>query len=424
MKIVVAYSGGLDTSVILNWLKETYSAEVIAFCANIGQEEELDGLEVKALQTGASKCYIDDLCEEFARDFIFPIIQAAAIYEGHYLLGTSIARPLIAKRMVQIAESEGADAVAHGATGKGNDQVRFELTAAALAPRLQVIAPWRDERFRSKFPGRAEMIAYCEEKKIPVQASAKKPYSMDRNLLHISFESGMLEDPWFDASAPAQRDMYKLSVSPEDAPDRPEHLELLFEKGICIGLLHPELAEILGRLSYDGSGTDRLSPLWIMRVLNLLGGRNGVGRVDIVENRFVGMKSRGVYETPGGAILHFAHRQMESLTMDREVMHLRDTLIPRYSALVYNGFWFAPEREALQALVTESQKNVTGTVHLKLYKGNIIAAGRKSPVSLYNPEIATMDADSTEAYNQNDATGFIRLNALRLKVAAEVKAKP
>ena len=422
MKIVVAYSGGLDTSVILNWLKETYSAEVIAFCANIGQEEELDGLEVKALQTGASKCYIDDLCEEFARDFIFPIVQAAAIYEGHYLLGTSIARPLIAKRMVQIAESEGADAVAHGATGKGNDQVRFELTAAALAPRLQVIAPWRDERFRSKFPGRAEMIAYCEERKIPVQASAKKPYSMDRNLLHISFESGLLEDPWFDASAPAQRDIYKLSVSPEDAPDRPEYLELLFEKGICVGLLHPELAEILGRLIYYG-GSDRLSPLWIMRVLNLLGGRNGVGRVDIVENRFVGMKSRGVYETPGGAILHFAHRQMESLTMDREVMHLRDTLIPRYSALVYNGFWFAPEREALQALVTESQKNVTGTVRLKLYKGNIIAAGRKSPVSLYNPEIATMEADSTEAYNQNDATGFIRLNALRLKVAAEVKAK-
>jgi argininosuccinate synthase len=423
MKIVVAYSGGLDTSVILNWLKETYSAEVIAFCANIGQEEELDGLEAKALQTGASKCYIDDLCEEFARDFIFPIIQAAAIYEGQYLLGTSIARPLIAKRMVQIAEREGAEAVAHGATGKGNDQVRFELTVAALAPRLQVIAPWRDERFRSKFPGRAEMIAYCEERKIPVQASAKKPYSMDRNLLHISFESGMLEDPWFDASAPAQRDMYKLTVSPEEAPDRPESLDLLFDKGICVGLLHPELVEILGRLSYDASGTDRLSPLWIMRVLNLLGGRNGVGRVDIVENRFVGMKSRGVSETPGGAILHFAHRQMESLTMDREVMHLRDTLIPRYSALVYNGFWFAPEREALQALVTESQKNVTGTVRLKLYKGNIIAAGRKSAVSLYNPHIATMEADSTEAYNQDDATGFIRLNALRLKVAAEVRAK-
>ncbi len=422
MKIVVAYSGGLDTSVILNWLKETYSAEVVAFCANIGQEEELDGLEEKALQTGASKCYIDDLREEFARDFIFPLIQAAAIYEGQYLLGTSIARPLIAKRMVAIAESEGADAVAHGATGKGNDQVRFELTAAALAPRLKVIAPWRDDRFRAKFPGRAEMIAYCEERKIPVQASAKKPYSMDRNLLHISFESGILEDPWFDASSPAQRHMYKLSVSPEDAPDQPEYLELSFAKGICVALLHPELVEILGRLSYDGSGTDQLSPLWIMRALNFLGGRNGVGRVDLVENRFVGMKSRGVYETPGGAILHFAHRQMESLTMDREVMHLRDTLIPRYSALVYNGFWFAPEREALQALVTESQKNVTGTVRLKLYKGNIIAAGRKSPVSLYNPQIATMEADSTEAYNQNDATGFIRLNALRLKVAAEVRA--
>jgi argininosuccinate synthase len=423
MKIVVAYSGGLDTSVILNWLKETYSAEVVAFCANIGQEEELEGLEEKALKTGASKCYIDDLCEEFARDFIFPIIQAAAIYEGQYLLGTSIARPLIAKRMVQIAESEGADAVAHGATGKGNDQVRFELTVAALAPRLKVIAPWRDDRFRSEFPGRAEMIAYCEERKIPVQASAKKPYSMDRNLLHISFESGMLEDPWFDASAPAQRDMYKLSVSPEDAPDRAEYLELLFERGICVGLLHPELVEILGRLGSDGSGDDKLSPLWIMRVLNFLGGRHGVGRVDIVENRFVGMKSRGVYETPGGAILHFAHRQMESLTMDREVMHLRDTLVPRYSALVYNGFWFAPEREALQALVTESQKNVTGTVRLKLYKGNIIAAGRKSPVSLYNPNIATMEADASEAYNQNDATGFIRLSALRLKVAAEVRSK-
>ena len=422
MKIVVAYSGGLDTSVILNWLKETYSAEVIAFCANIGQEEELDGLEEKALQTGASKCYIDDLCEDFARDFIFPMFQAAAIYEGQYLLGTSIARPLIAKRMVQIAESESADAVAHGATGKGNDQVRFELTAAALAPRLQVIAPWRDERFRSKFPGRSEMIAYCEERKIPVQASAKKPYSMDRNLLHISFESGMLEDPWFDASASAQRDMYKLSVSPEEAPDQPEYVELVFEKGVCVKLLHPELAEILGRLGGD-SGTDKLSPLSVMRVLNSLGGRNGVGRVDIVENRFVGMKSRGVYETPGGAILHFAHRQMESLTMDREVMHLRDTLIPRYSALVYNGFWFAPEREALQALVTESQKNVTGTVRLKLYKGNIIAAGRKSPVSLYNPHIATMEADSSETYDQNDATGFIRLNALRLKVAAEVRAK-
>jgi argininosuccinate synthase len=403
MKIVVAYSGGLDTSVLLSWLKDTYSAEVIAFCADVGQEEELNGLEEKALKTGASKCYIDDLREEFARDFIFPMMQAGAIYEGQYFLGTSIARPLIAKRMVEIAAAEGAEAVAHGATGKGNDQVRFELAAAALAPRLRVIAPWRDERFRKDFPGRSEMIAYCEAKNIPVQASAKKPYSMDRNLLHISFESGMLEDTWFDASAPECKDMYKLSVSPEDAPDQAEYVELEFEKGICVAV-----------------NGEKLTPLGVMQKLNKLGGKHGVGRVDMVENRFVGMKSRGVYETPGGAILHFAHRQMESITMDREVMHLRDSLIPKYSTLVYNGFWFAPEREALQALVTESQKNVTGTVRVKLYKGNIIAAGRKSPVSLYNPHIATMEADPTQAYNQDDATGFIRLNGLRLKVAAEV----
>jgi argininosuccinate synthase len=423
MKIVVAYSGGLDTSVILNWLQETYSAEVVAFCADIGQEEELEGLEEKALKTGASKCYVEDLCEEFARDFIFPMIQAAAIYEGQYYLGTSIARPLIAKRMVEIAKTEGAEAVAHGATGKGNDQVRFELTTAALAPRLEVIAPWRDERFRAEFPGRAEMIAYCAAKKIPVQASAKKPYSMDRNLLHISFESGILEDPWFDSSAPEHKDMYKLSVSPEEAPGQPEYLELFFEAGNCVGLAHPELSEILGQVGHQETGGERLSPVWVMRVLNRLGGRNGIGRVDMVENRFVGMKSRGVYETPGGAILHFAHRQMESLTMDREVMHLRDSLVPKYSELVYNGFWFAPEREALQALVNESQKNVTGTVRVKLYKGNIIPAGRKSPVSLYKPQIATMEADPTKAYDQGDATGFIRLNGLRLKVAAEVSRK-
>ncbi len=423
MKIVVAYSGGLDTSVILNWLKETYSAEIVAFCADIGQEEELDGLEEKALRTGASKCYVDDLCAEFASDFIFPMMQAGSLYEGQYFLGTSIARPLIAKRMVEIAQAEGAQAIAHGATGKGNDQVRFELTAAALAPRLEIIAPWRDERFRAEFPGRAEMIAYCEEKKIPVQASAKKPYSMDRNLLHISYESGILEDPWFDASAPECKEMYKLSIGPEEAPDQPEYLELVFDKGNCVGLVHPELWDILASLNYDGQADATLSPVWIMRVLNKLGGRNGVGRVDMVENRFVGMKSRGVYETPGGAILHFAHRQMESLTMDREVMHLRDSLIPKYSTLVYNGFWFAPEREALQALVTESQKNVTGTVRVKLYKGNIIAAGRRSPVSLYNPHIATMEADPTKAYNQDDATGFIRLNGLRLKVASEVHGK-
>jgi len=426
MKIVVAYSGGLDTSVLLSWLKETYHADIIAFCANVGQEEELEGLEAKALRTGASKCYIEDLQEEFARDFIFPLIQAGAIYEGQYFLGTSIARPLIAKRMVEIARAERADAVAHGATGKGNDQVRFELTAAALAPELQVIAPWREERFREKFPGRAEMIAYAEKHGIPVLATAKKPYSMDRNLLHISFESGILEDPWFDASAEKAREMYVLSVSPEEAPDKAEHVELVFEEGICRAVGYHEIDALLGELGAgagtrsDGEGHVTLSPLLIMKVLNKLGGRHGVGRVDMVENRFVGMKSRGVYETPGGAILHFAHRQMESITMDREVMHLRDSLIPQYATLVYNGFWFAPEREALQAFVTESQKNVSGLVRLKLYKGNVIAAGRKSPRSLYNPEIATMEHDPSKAYNQSDATGFIALNALRLKVAARV----
>ncbi len=407
MKIVLAYSGGLDTSVLLSWIKEKYGAELIAFCADIGQEEELKGLEKKALRTGASKIYIDDLQEEFARDFIFPMMQAGAIYENQYFLGTSIARPLIAKRMIEIAHHEKADAIAHGATGKGNDQVRFELTAAALAPQLRVIAPWRDAAFRAQFPGRAEMIQYCEQKDIPVQASATKPYSMDRNLLHISFEAGILEDPWLDASAPEHKAMYKLSVSPEDAPDKAEHVTLEFEQGNCVAV--------------NGK---QLNPLGVMKILNKLGGKHGVGRVDLVENRFVGMKSRGVYETPGGAILQFAHRQMETLTMDREVMHLRDSLIPKYAELVYYGFWFSPERYALQALVSESQKNVTGTVRVKLYKGNIINAGRKSPVSLYNPHIATMEADPTQAYNQDDATGFIRLNALRLKVAAQVHQKP
>ncbi len=426
MKILLAYSGGLDTSVLLAWIKETYSAEMIAFCADVGQEEELDGLEAKALKTGASKIFIDDLREEFARDFIFPMMQASAIYEGQYFLGTSIARPCIAKRMVEIAKAEGADAIAHGATGKGNDQVRFELTSAALAPELEVIAPWRQDRYRDQFPGRAEMIAYCEEKGIPVQASAKKPYSMDRNLLHISFEAGILEDPWFDASAEKARDMYVLSVSPEEAPDQAEHVELTFERGLCTAIGYADIGVVLAELGYadepkfNANDHAILSPFWVMKVLNFLGGKHGCGRVDMVENRFVGMKSRGVYETPGGSILHFAHRQMESITMDREVMHLRDSLIPKYAALVYNGFWFAPEREALQALVTESQKNVAGVVRVKLYKGNIIAAGRKSPVSLYNPHIATMEADPTKAYNQNDATGFIALNALRLKVAAQV----
>src|SRR3954447_10840338 len=403
MKIVLAYSGGLDTSIILRWLKENYDAEIIAFCADIGQEEELAGLDQKALSTGASKCVIDDLREEFARDFIFPMVQAGAIYEGQYFLGTSIARPLIAKRMIEIARAEKADAIAHGATGKGNDQVRFELTTAALAPELEIIAPWRDERFRKAFPGRAEMIQYCADKKIPVQASAKKPYSMDRNLLHISYEAGILEDPWLDASAPEHKKMYTLSVSPEDAPNKAEYVTLEFENGDCIAV--------------NGK---KLNPLGVMKALNKLGGKHGVGRVDLVENRFVGMKSRGVYETPGGAILHFAHRQMESLTMDREVMHQRDALIPKYAELVYYGFWFAPERLALQALVTESQKNVTGSIRVKLYKGNLMVAGRKSPVSLYNPAIATMEADPTKAYNQDDATGFIRLNGLRLRVAAKV----
>ena len=421
MKIVCAYSGGLDTSVLLQWLKETYGAEVIAFCANVGQEEELDGLAQKALSTGATKCFVDDMQEEFARDFIFPMFRAGALYEGQYFLGTSIARPLNAKRLVEIARAEGADAVAHGATGKGNDQVRFELAAAALAPELEVIAPWRQERFREKFPGRAEMIAYAEAHGIPVPVTAKKSYSMDRNLLHISYESGILEDPWFDASDEENKDMFRLSASPEDAPDEAELVELRFEGGNCVGIVCAGLWDLLVELGYDGTQDANLSPFWVMKVLNKLGGKHGIGRVDMVENRFVGMKSRGVYETPGGAILHFAHRQMESLTMDREAMHLRDSLIPHYSTMVYNGFWFAPERYALQALVEETQKNVTGEVRVKLYKGNVIAAGRRSPLSLYNPHIATMEADPTQAYNQSDATGFIRLNALRLKVAAQIE---
>jgi argininosuccinate synthase len=450
MKIVLAYSGGLDTSIILRWLKENYQAEITAFCADIGQEEELEGLEGKALRTGASKCYIDDLREEFACDFIFPMFQAGAIYEAQYFLGTSIARPLIAKRMVEIARAEKADAIAHGATGKGNDQVRFELTAAALAPGLQVIAPWREEGFRKQFPGRAEMIAFAKSNGIPVEATVEKSYSMDRNLLHISYEGGVLEDPWLDASAPDMRGMYKLSVAPEDAPDEPEYVELEFEAGNCVavghggassrkptveGVTEPVLSlpkEAAPSKTPMAERTSRLSPLGVMKTLNQLGGKHGIGRVDIVENRFVGMKGRGVYETPGGAILHFAHRQMETLTMDREVMHLRDSLIPKYSSLVYNGFWFSPEREALQALVTETQRDVTGVVRLKLYKGNIIVAGRRSPKSLYDLRIATMEGDESirqrtdspwRTYDQSDATGFIRLNALRLRVRAALESK-
>jgi argininosuccinate synthase len=426
MKIVVAYSGGLDTSVLLKWLKEKYSAEIIAYCADVGQAEELDGLEQKALSTGASKCYIGDLKEEFARDYIFPMLQAGAIYEGRYMLGTSIARPCIAKGMIDAALAEGADAIAHGATGKGNDQVRFELSMAALSPDIKCIAPWRDATFRKDFPGRAEMIAYAEANNIPIKASMKKPYSMDRNLLHISFEAGMLEDPWYDATTAADREMYVLSCSPEDAPDRAEYVEILFEKGNAIGIRSADLTNtlaLLGDVKSTGGcdGYSLFTPYGIMRILNSIGGRHGVGRIDIVENRFVGMKSRGVYETPGGAILLAAHRDLEALTMDREAMFIRDSLIPKYAQLVYNGFWFAPEREAIQALVTHTQQKVSGEVRMKLYKGNIMNAGRRSPYSLYSEAVATMEGGQEQAYNQDDATGFIALNALRLKASARQK---
>jgi argininosuccinate synthase len=406
MKIVLAYSGGLDTSVIVKWLRETYDAEIITFAADIGQEEELRGLPQKARRTGASKHYTLDLVEEFARDYIFPMVRANAIYEGQYYLGTSIARPLIAKAQIDIAHQEKADTVAHGATGKGNDQCRFELTYMALDPRLQIISPWKIDAFREKFPGRAEMIAYCVKNKIPVTASLKKPYSMDRNLLHISYEAGILEDPWFDPTTKRNRGMFTLSVSPEDAPNKAEYVELEFEAGNCVAV--------------NGK---RQSPAGILKTLNKLGGKHGIGRVDLVENRFVGMKSRGVYETPGGTILMHAHRQVESLTMDREVMHLRDSLIPKYAELVYYGFWFAPERESLQALVDEGQKRVTGLVRLKLYKGNVITCGRKSPYSLYDFKVASMEGVKSW-YNQNDATGFIRLNGLRLRARYFAQGKP
>ena len=390
-KVVLAYSGGLDTSVILKWLIETYGCEVIAFTADVGQGEELLGLDEKAKATGASKLVLRDLKEEFARDYVFPVIRAAAVYESGYLLGTSFARPLIAKHQVEIANQEGADGISHGATGKGNDQVRFELTAMALDPKLKIIAPWRDPQWNLK--SRTEMIDYAKEHNIPIQATAEKPYSCDRNLFHLSFEGGVLEDPWMEPD----EEMFLLSSSPEKAPDKPTYVEIDFVEGNPVAV--------------DGV---EMSPAKLLSHLNELGGINGVGRVDIVENRFVGMKSRGVYETPGGTILHFGLRAVESLTLDREVLHVRDTLMPKYTQLVYNGFWFAPEREMIQTAIDEALKPATGTARLKLYKGNCIVVGRKAPKSLYVPDLATFERD--EMYDQGDATGFIRLNALRLKV--------
>jgi argininosuccinate synthase len=392
-KIVVAYSGGLDTSVIITWLKETYQCEVIAFTADIGQGEELEPLREKAIRTGASKIYIDDLREEFVRDFVFPLLRANAVYEGRYLLGTSIARPLIAKRQIEIAVQEGADAVAHGATGKGNDQVRFELTYFALRPGIRIVAPWREWAMK----GREELIDYAAKHKIPVTATKSKPFSTDRNLLHISYEGGVLEDPWKEST----EDMYTMAVPVEKAPDRAEYVEVEYEAGDPVA--------VNGR---------RLGPAALLAEANRIAGAHGVGRVDLVENRYVGMKSRGVYETPGGTLLHAAHRAVESLTMDREVLHLRESLMPKYAELVYYGYWFAPERTMLQAAIDESQKNVTGTARIKLYKGNCDVAGRKSPVSLYNPDLATFEAD--RVYNQKDAEGFIRLNALRLRAGSTV----
>lgn len=427
MKIVLAYSGGLDTSVLLVWLKEKYNAEIIAYCADVGQGDELDGIIEKALATGASKCIIGDLKADFAANYIFPMFQANALYEGRYLLGTSIARPCISKAMVDLAIAEGADAIAHGATGKGNDQVRFELAINALAPQLEVIAPWRMKEWRDQFPGRVEMIEYAEAHGVPIRQSMKKPYSMDRNLLHISYEAGMLEDTWYDATTEADREMYLLSTAPEDAPDAPEYVQFLYEKGDVIGLQCDELPAIMAEVGTQSAGErdgyTLLDPLGVMLVLNKLGGKHGIGRIDIVENRFVGMKSRGIYETPGGTIMLAAHRDIETITVDREAQKIRDMLITDYATMVYNGFWFAPEREAIQALVSKTQETVNGEVKLKLYKGNVMFAGRRSPNSLYNYAMATMEADYTdEDYNQDDASGFIHLNGLRLKQFARVNS--
>ncbi len=389
-KIVLAYSGGLDTSVILAWLKETYECQVVAYAVDLGQGEEIDGIEEKALKTGADEVIVEDLKEEFVRDFVWPALRANAIYESSYLLGTSLARPTIARGQVEAAKRMGADTVCHGATGKGNDQVRFELAYMALEPGLKIIAPWRIWQFR----GREDLMEYARSKNIPVPVTKEKPYSSDRNLLHISFEGGILEDTWKEPP----EDMFVLSVSPEKAPDQATYIEIEFKEG--------------NPVSVDGNP---MAPAELLACLNDLGGRNGIGRVDIVENRYVGMKSRGVYETPGGTILRVAHIAMESITVDREVMHIRDGLVTRYAEMIYYGYWFSPEREMLQAMIDESQKTVNGYVRLNLYKGNCMVVGRKSESSLYDPDFATFEGD--EVYNQKDAEGFIRLSGLRLKIA-------
>jgi argininosuccinate synthase len=393
-KIVLAYSGGLDTSVILKWLKETYKCQVVAFAADLGQGDDLAEVAQKAKDTGADEVFVQDLKQEFVWNFVWPMFRANALYEGAYLLGTSIARPLIAKAQVEVARKTGADAVSHGATGKGNDQVRFELTYQALAPDLKIIVPWREWDLQ----GRADCVAYAQKHGIPVPVTKEKPYSSDANLLHISFEGGILEDPW--AEPPAE--MFVMTKSPQEAPDKPQYVEIHFEHGDAVEV--------------DGQ---RLSPANLLALVNEMGGTHGIGRVDLVENRYVGLKSRGVYETPGGTILRAAHQAVESITLDREVMHLRDSLMPRYAELVYNGYWFAPEREALQKLIDEAQKPVTGTARLKLYKGNVTVVGRKSPLSLYRPDLVTFEEGGD--YRQADATGFIRLNALRLKIRAKLE---
>jgi len=393
-KVVLAYSGGLDTSVILKWLIERYSCEVIAYTADLGQAEELENLEEKALKTGACKVYIEDLREEFVREYVFPMLKANAVYEGGYLLGTSIARPLIAKKQIEIAAREGADAVCHGATGKGNDQVRFELTYLAVDPHIKVIAPWREWDLDS----RRSLVEYAKKHVIPITITEEKPYSSDRNLFHMSFEGGILEDPWNEPD----EDMYILTVSPEKSPDSATYLEIDFEDGVPIAV-----------------NGEKKSPANLLEHLNDLGGQNGIGRLDMVENRYVGMKSRGVYETPGGTILHVAHKAIESITMDREVMHFRDTLIPRYSELVYYGYWFSPEMEVLRKTIDETQRDVSGTVKLKLYKGNCPVVGRKAVGSLYDHDFATFEKDTV--YNQDDASGFIKTNALRLRIHAMKK---